>query len=542
MARKRDKTQYAVDARRNIRAAFDSLPIFRRERGQALYHYCAALEVEAFRAEGDLTKTFSAHRKAVESSGRAIPALFERCSPGHTAIHLDRAIFAEADELFRFSRDYDQVESSFELAEKGQWAIHVANREPRITFAYTATSADRADTLLRSAELAEHMGSNRPSATDTTAMQSTIARVRTALAGTIRRVGEDRIAYEHSADLIASASEWARLPQAATAWHMDPDLRCGAPSFADVRRFWGAALAMADVHDLAHLVACRGDLHQWPVGSRVQLLAKEEWGWLLSIISGVSQEIVSILFEWFTFNPRIAAKTPLLQPFLEINPGMMCAPSLFLIGNDFERNFLKLLMRHPALRQYADTVKASKEPRALADIAGQFPEPTYRTKPQIVLPMTDADLVIYEQASGWAIIVQHKWLIAPETLNESASNDVELGKGIRQAIQARDHFRANNMDALRDALSLSPSEPLVAIEVCVICRGSGPTGFAAQLEVPVLTEKAFLSLLERDRMLPNLWALLNARPDLTEAAQRFREAQAPLVLAGIEFVLPVLAR
>jgi hypothetical protein len=79
-----------------------------------------------------------------------------------------------------------------------------------------------------------------------------------------------------------------------------------------------------------------------------------------------------------------------------------------------------------------DMLFISKEPRALAEIAARFPEPDYRTKPQVVLPKTDADLVVYERATGCAIVLQHKWLIAPDTLNESASNDEELNSGARR--------------------------------------------------------------------------------------------------------------
>jgi hypothetical protein len=233
--------------------------------------------------------------------------------------------------------------------------------------------------------------------------------------------------------------------------------------------------------------------------------------------------------------------TPAIQPFLEVEPSSLCAPSLLLIGNDQERNFLKLLNCHPSLRQYVDTVKASKEPRALAEIAARFPEPDYRTKLQVVLPKTDADLVVYERATGCAMVLQHKWRIGPDTLNESISNDEELSKGVRQAVLARDYWRAD-LDNLRKTLSLPAAAPVTGVEACVISRGSGPTGFLARPEVPVLTENAFLSLLERYRSLPNLWKLLNARPDLDEAAQRFRDVKYIVSLAGFEFVIPGLAQ
>ncbi len=532
---------YAIEARRKIREVFDSLPIFTRARGQALYHYCAVLEVEGFKAEADLAKHFSAHRAAAESSIRAIPALFERCSPNQTELQIDQAIFAEAYELFEFSRNYEQVEFSFELADKGQWEIHVAKRDPRITFAYTAADSDLTDTLRRSGELTEHMGLSTKSKGDEAAIQLAVSDVQAVLKKAVCRASADRIEYAYSADLIACVAQWARLLEAVLIWHMEPDLRLGLPSFADVRRFWSAALAIANTHDLAHLVAGGGDCHKWPIGSRVQVLGNDEWDRVLSAVSGVNAEITSTILGWLIFDPMISSKTPLIQPFLDLGSRTLCAPSPFLIGNDLERNFLKLLNRHPALRQHVDKVKASKEPRALADIAAQFPEPCYRTKPQVLLPKTDADLVVYERSTGFAMVLQHKWLIAPDTLNESTSNDEELSKGVRQAVLARDYWRAD-VDHLRKTLALSADEPLTIVEACVISRGSDPTGFLARPEVPVLTENAFLSLLAREPSLPGLWKLLNARPDLAEASRRFRDVKYSVSLVGIEFVMPGLAQ
>jgi len=517
------------------------LPIFTRERGQAIYHYCAVLEVEGFKAAADLARNFSAHRAAVESSIRAIPAIFERCHPSATELHIDQTIFAEAHELFEYARAYEEVEFSFALADKGQWEIYVAKRDARITFAYADAGADAADTLRRSGELSEHMGLLATSKGPEAAIQSAAASVRAVLEKSVRRNSADSIDYEYSAELIAGVASWATLLEEVTPWHIAPGLRLGAPVFADVRRFWGAALAMSNTHDLAHLVASDGDLHQWPLGSRVQILQRDEWVRLLSLISGLSPEITSTVLGWFTFDARVSAKTPVLQPFLEVRPEMLCTPSLFLVGNSFERNLLKLLICHPTLRQYVDAVKASKEPRALADISAKFPEPSFRTRLNVVLPCTDADLVVYERTTGFVMILQHKWLIGPDTLNESASNDEELSKGIRQAVQARDYWKGD-LNHLRRTLALSADEPLTTIEACVISRGADPTGFLARPEVPVLTENAYLALLSQERSLPGLWRLVNARPDLREASRRFHDVKYSVSLVGIEFVIPGLAQ
>jgi hypothetical protein len=191
-------------------------------------------------------------------------------------------------------------------------------------------------------------------------------------------------------------------------------------------------------------------------------------------------------------------------------------------------------------RPYADAVNKSKEPLALAEISALFPGPAYRTKPQVRIPTTDADQVIYEITTGWVIVMQHKWLIGPDTANESASNDDELSRGIKQGVQVRDYWRAEPRH-LRNALSLSTSDPITNIEACVVVRGGDATGFLSAPAVPVITESAFMSLLSRGGSLPSLWKLLNERPDLAEAAGQTRDISYTVPLAGYEFVLPGLA-
>jgi hypothetical protein len=540
LARQRDIAAYVVESRRHVHDAFAALPIFRRTREQALYNYCAVLEVESFKAAANQTQLFSAGRAAVESGIQAIPALFERCSPGQTDPQVDEILFSEAYNLFVFSRALEQVQYSFALADKGQFEIYVAKRDPRITFAYAVADSDITDTFRRSGELLERSGFAQPSGADAEAMAKAVADVRASLNEEIRFASPDRITYEYTPDLSARVARWAELLKNAVQWDLSPWVKLGEISLATLRRFWGAVLAISNTHDLAHLNACAGDCHKWAIGSRVNLRPRKEWIGILSAITGLSKDDTATILGWLTFDLGISAKTPMLQPFLEILSDQLCVPSLFLITNNFERNFLRLLNRHPALIGYSGAVNASKEPLALAEMSALFPGPTYRTKQQVVLPKTDADLVVYEGATGWVMILQHKWLIGPDTASESASNDDELNKGIRQGVLARDYWR-REPGHLRNALSLPGDAPITNVEACVVCRGADATGFLAVPAIPVITETAFRSLLNPRCGLQTLWTLLNARPDLTEAVGRFRDVTYTVPLAGYEFVLPGLA-
>ena len=113
--------------------------------------------------------------------------------------------------------------------------------------------------------------------------------------------------------------------------------------------------------------------------------------------------------------------------------------------SNVERNLQKLLNRHPNLRSFYETVKNAKESIALAHLSSLFPALNFAVKPTVIIKgVTDADLLVYDRASGFVLVIQHKWLIAPETVSESSSNDEQLSEGVRQALEARDVFRKDH--------------------------------------------------------------------------------------------------
>ena len=163
--------------------------------------------------------------------------------------------------------------------------------------------------------------------------------------------------------------------------------------------------------------------------------------------------------------------------------------SLVTTGN-IERNLQKLLSRHPNLRSFYEKVKSAKEDIALSHLSGLFPNTQFAVKPTVILKgITDADLLVCELASGFVLVIQHKWLVAPETVSESSSNDEQLREGVRQAIEARDVFRGDHA-LLRNLLELDKNHSIGQIEAVVICRGAEQTGFLGMPAVPVVLERA----------------------------------------------------
>ena len=112
---KRNAAAFALNVRRQLEAAFRSLPIFSIPRSAALpktvdwFWRPDASRTPVVSTDTTLT-TFGAHRSAVESSTHAIPAIFEWCPEDQTLPTDDTepAMFDLAYGLFVFTKQYDQ--------------------------------------------------------------------------------------------------------------------------------------------------------------------------------------------------------------------------------------------------------------------------------------------------------------------------------------------------------------------------------------------------------------------------------------------------
>jgi hypothetical protein len=518
------------------------MPLLKRSRGQALLHYFLALEVEAVLAGSGQT-IFAVHRRTVESSFRAVPAIYSHCSIRHEEpLEVSDELFGEAREFLQFAWAYEQIEYSMRLVDKGQMHVFVARHEPRITFAYSSAEADARDTLLRSGEISRKLASPESSvqAAPVSSLKSVLERVGAELDRLTVRTGPEEIKYTYDESLLTEMREWARHLLPGLDVEMPGHVSVGGSSFDEMRRLWAALLALSNTHQLAHILACRGNIRQCPVRSLVLAHSRSEWVNLLSRLSDLPAERAEAILEWYIFDAAVTRKTPPLQPFFEIGRDLLAVSWPMLYGSNFERNFLKLANLHSRLRPYLDDIGRAKEPWALRQLAALFPEPLYHSEPCVKIPgLTDADLIVYERHTGFVLLIQHKWLIEPETDDESSSNDVQLADGARQAVKARNYFRADEA-ALRRCLRLSESAPISEIQATVVCRGLEATGFQEQTVVPVVSERVFRSLRANSANMMVLWQSMNARPDLSESSKDFPERKIELRLAGYRFVLPFL--
>jgi hypothetical protein len=290
------------------------------------------------------------------------------------------------------------------------------------------------------------------------------------------------------------------------------------------------------------MIAAQGQRKNIPRGSILLVKRREEWNELLADIGGVGVGAVSELLWWYTFDLKVAEATAPIQPFFGVGPDYLAVPMILVTTSSVERNLQKILSRHPNLRSFYPPVKGEKERIALTHLCGLFPEGEFAVKPTVIIKgITDADLVVYEKSSGFTLVIQHKWLIAPETVAESSANDDELRKGAIQAVQSRDAFR-NDHATVRRALSLPNDQLVDRVEAVVICRGAEPTGFLEKLAVPIALELAFEELWQQaSKSLSKLWENLSTRPDHVEAASRYEDTAATITIGSLRFSVPAFS-
>jgi hypothetical protein len=322
---------------------------------------------------------------------------------------------------------------------------------------------------------------------------------------------------------------------------MGSEVRVGEVTFGDFCSFWSALLSLIETHWMAHALACGGNFAQL-IQTIVINKPRLEMARLISSISRLSPQASEFILRCYLYDPTVNGKGPPFQPIVPIVGDSVCFSSLMVSHYAFERNFFKLLNRSLLLQPFAASVNSQKERAALRYLSTLFPKPEYATREGVPISgpkRTDADLLVYESRSGFALVIQHKWLTAPETPEESSSNDEYLTKGITQGIDARDYLRSKPA-FVRQVLNLPESAPINRVECVTVCRGLEGSGFMERNDVPVIEEQAMENLFKNAGGLETLWTALLARPDKLSAAEQAVDTKMPISLGGYRFRVPAL--
>jgi len=134
------------------------------------------------------------------------------------------------------------------------------------------------------------------------------------------------------------------------------------------------------------------------------------------------------------------------------------------------------------------------------------------------------------------LVIQHKWLIEPDGVNESKDCDAELAKGIETTRLAKPYL--TNIGWVRNLLPGVPPQGFSSLAGLVLSKGLEPSAFVEELEIPVVTESWFTQQLKVSSGLKAVYELARSRPDRKQLAQSWEPALVSAKLAGYELRIP----
>ena len=174
-------------------------------------------------------------------------------------------------------------------------------------------------------------------------------------------------------------------------------------------------------------------------------------------------------------------------------------PHAYALGGRFERNFLKLLAKNPKTKKEYDRLSSQKENIALPRLAKILNSHGILTRTGVAVSvggqtLTDIDLVAYDRRDKCLAGIQHKWLIEPDSVNESKACDAELARAVEQASLGKTHL--SNRDFARSVIPEIPATGDIAVDALVVSKGSEETGFLQNMKVPIVTEDWFVRQLQ----------------------------------------------
>jgi hypothetical protein len=265
---------------------------------------------------------------------------------------------------------------------------------------------------------------------------------------------------------------------------------------------------------------------------------------LIAEIGELERKEVARITSLFTYDGSIANLDPICQPLILANEEEVIIPQVFVQGGRFERNFLKLLAKHPATTKEYQAFSSSKENIALPTLLSLLSDKGIAVRRNVDIVRngklkTDADLLAFDPRDGCILIVQHKWLIEPDTVNETRECDRQFSDGMRQVQEVKSALA--DQQYARRLLPEIPAHGFTHLEGLVISRGFEPTGFVPEAEVPVVTEKWFKANLGMCSGLKALHELAKSRADRKRLAQGWESTYKSVKLAGYELRVPAVA-
>ncbi len=546
---KRDPEEFIAKAEEEITAGWRRLSIFKSERPATLLKVITATD-ERLRiytlGVGIFEAVYAgALRFGQDGLNYAIPWVFEGCGPSESAIptHLTEADMKEGIELADYAEAYDSAVLGFTDYHRARYTAFVASRDPRITFKFA--SEEMACAALEKYAYEWQMrrtGRER----DRTAEASTqrFSDLRDKIASKSIREG-DRVKLDMDSELtsiLRDLRDWGLAVHPADI--PEGQLLAGV-RYSSLRRYFAAIMALGQAHLLLHMSAAVSGIYGMAAPSLTLRMPTRELNGYIARISELDPVEVAQISAMCSFDGTIRNMPPICQPLIKANDTEVLIPHVFSLGSNLERNLLKMLARNPLTRPDYNKFSSSKESIALSKLLTLLRGHGIACRDRVAVTdhgrsITDIDVLAYDPRDRCLLVIQHKWLIEPDSVNESKDCDNELAKGIEKARVAKGYL--TNIGWVRSLLPEVPPQGFSTLEALVLSKGFEPTAFVKEFEIPVVTEGWFTQQLKESSGLKAIYELARSRPDRKQLAQSWEPAPVSANLAGFEIKIPGFSR
>ncbi len=546
---KRNMSGYLAKVEAEINTAWKKLPIFRGDRPSALLKVITACDdrIRILRMSGaPAAMQFSeALRFGQDALHYAIPWVFQSCLATKSPIPevVTEANYKQGMELADYADGYDSAVIAFTNYHQGRFRAFVAKKDPRITFTYASAEVEEAERVKRAYEMYE-LETEHPDALSGEYVK-VFESLRNATANRAIRDNRDRVRLKLDPELISLLRSVRDVEIALHPAEIEDAQSFSGVPYRSFRSYYGALASLCAAHEFLHLSPAVREIPGGALSSLCFRLKVDELNSYIADISQLKPDEVSLISKLFTFDGSIHNLHPICQPLILANQTEVLVPRAFSGGSRFERNFQKLLAKNPLTRREFDTFSSSKENIALPRLVTLLRQQGIAATDRVPISeggrlVTDIDILAFDRRDGSLLVLQHKWLIEPDTVNESKACDEKLSKGVSQARTAISYLE--NTAFARQILPDIPPEGYSSLQGLVVSKGFEPTGFLPETDIPVVTEEWFKANVRTCSGLGALHGLARSRPDRRELAKKFMSSSAVARLAGYELRVPVIAQ
>ena len=542
---KRNPDEFITSAEAAIDIAWQKLPIFGSERSSALLKLVAATDDRmriALMSETNIEVLFSlALRFCQDALMFGIPWIFSKCPPSENPIP---EVVTEGDQLegialSEYAEAYDSAVIAFTNYHLKRFQAFVAKRGHRITFAHTSAEVELAELERKAYEMYE-LGTFGDSARSEGRVEA-LRSLGDVVSQSFKRDAGDRVELVMSKALLTALRKVRDGVLAGQFAQIDDKQVLAGMEYGKVRRFHAALGALSYAQMFLHTSIAVQDIVGGAVSSLSLRMELEQLESRIAEVAELEPQEVSVFAGLFTFDGTIQNMPSICQPLIRANSKEVLIPYVYVLGGRFERNFLKLLAKHPKTTKEYDKLSSQKENIALPRLVALLNSQGILTRTGVEVSvdgrtMTDIDIVAYDPRDRCLLGIQHKWLIEPDSVNESKASDAELARAVEQANLAKTHL--GNREFARRVIPEIPAEGDITLGVLVVSKGSEETGFLQNMEVPIVTEEWFVRQFQTAKLLGAALNLARTRPDRKELASLWKPGKVSARLAGYELRIP----